>query len=322
MAQPPSTYHHHQPPSSASTSTDPHPDPTSTLVSLSALDFLLIELVPMAYRIAFDLAAREEAWLMNNGSSSTSAAAISKGREDDVDGGGGRGARAGGGGGGGASSLSGAGERTAGPATTTVMDEEEAREAVFHRLESLGYRVGLGIVERVSRNTPRPTTPLDTIKFLCKDLWTLLFRKQIDNLKTNHRGIYVLTDHSFKPLSRMSFDTRRPPPVAASASAAAQAQLPAPNAATSTTTATPDPASSTTGLGALGLGAGAGGAVVPVPSGFVGPQGLAQVQPFLYFPAGLIRGCLASLGIQASVTAECTGLPGATFQIRTVGAKA
>lgn len=25
------------------------------------------------------------------------------------------------------------------------------------------------------------------IKFLCKDVWTLVFRKQIDNLKTNHR---------------------------------------------------------------------------------------------------------------------------------------
>ena len=64
------------------------------------------------------------------------------------------------------------------------------------------------------------------IKFLCKDMWTLVFRKQIDNLKTNHRvrmlyssflglrlldpqindlqGVYVLTDNSFKPFSRMS----------------------------------------------------------------------------------------------------------------------
>ena len=25
------------------------------------------------------------------------------------------------------------------------------------------------------------------IKFLCKDVWQLIFRKQIDNLKTNHR---------------------------------------------------------------------------------------------------------------------------------------
>ena len=31
---------------------------------------------------------------------------------------------------------------------TATVDEEESREAVFHRLEALGYRVGLGIVER------------------------------------------------------------------------------------------------------------------------------------------------------------------------------
>lgn len=40
---------------------------------------------------------------------------------------------------------------------------------------------------RFSRDRPRFTDTLDVIKFLCKDLWTLVFRKQIDNLKTNHR---------------------------------------------------------------------------------------------------------------------------------------
>ena len=59
-----------------------------------------------------------------------------------------------------------------------------------------------------SRDTPRPTTPLDCIKFLCKDLWTLLFRKQIDNLKTNHRGVFVLTDQRFQPISRVSVDRK------------------------------------------------------------------------------------------------------------------
>lgn len=34
----------------------------------------------------------------------------------------------------------------------------------------------------------------------------LVFKKQVDNLKTNHRGVYVLTDHAFRPLSRMSAD--------------------------------------------------------------------------------------------------------------------
>lgn len=59
-----------------------------------------------------------------------------------------------------------------------------------------------------SANTPRPQTPLDVIKFLCKDLWLACFRKQIDNLKTNHRGVFVLTDNRFHPLSRMSIDRR------------------------------------------------------------------------------------------------------------------
>lgn len=134
---------------------------------------------------------------------------------------------------------------------------------------------------RFSRDAPRPTAPLDAIKFLCKDLWTLLFRKQIDNLKTNHRGIYVLTDNTFKPLTRMSFDTKK-------YDAALQAAL-----------------VQQTGDVALGRDA----------------NTQARVQPFLYFPAGVIRGCLASLGITATVTAESAALPGATFQIRTAGAK-
>lgn len=41
--------------------------------------------------------------------------------------------------------------------------------------------------DRFARDKPRFTDTLDVIKFICKDLWTLVFRKQIDNLKTNHR---------------------------------------------------------------------------------------------------------------------------------------
>jgi len=38
---------------------------------------------------------------------------------------------------------------------------------------------------------------LDVIKFLCKDMWTLLFRKQIDNLKTNHRVCLVYPYYAY-----------------------------------------------------------------------------------------------------------------------------
>ncbi|KAI9766836.1 MAG: Trafficking protein particle complex subunit 33 [Geoglossum simile] len=145
-------------------------DPHATFLSSSCLDLLLIELVPMAYRLANELSVSEER-----------------------------------------------------------LDDEEEREAVFYRLEMLGYRVGQGLVERFSRDRPRFTETLDVIKFLCKDLWTLVFRKQIDNLKTNHR--------------------------------------------------------------------------------------------FLWFPCGVIRGALASMGINATVQADTSELPGATFQIKTVAAK-
>lgn len=143
-------------------------DPTATFLSSSCLDFLLIELVPMAYRVTNELEASASSV------QGVTPAAAATGAEKDV------------------------------AAPRAAMDEEEERDAVFYRLETLGYRVGQGLVERFSRDRPRFNDTLDVIKFLCKDLWMLVFRKQIDNLKTNHRGVYVLTDNAFRPFSRMS----------------------------------------------------------------------------------------------------------------------
>ncbi|MCJ1329929.1 Trafficking protein particle complex subunit 33 [Thelotrema lepadinum] len=178
-------------------------DPHAVFINSSCFDFLLIEIVPLAERIAEDAASASQ--------------------------------------------------------HNEAADEEAPKDSVFRRLESLGYRVGQGLVERFSRDRPRFTDNLDVIKFLCKDLWILLFRKQIDNLKTNHRGVYVLTDSAFKPFSRMSMR------------------------------------SST--------------------------EAVAKAQPFLWFPCGIIRGALASMGISATVQAESTELPNAVFQIKTVVAR-
>ncbi|KAF4303274.1 Transport protein particle (TRAPP) component [Botryosphaeria dothidea] len=227
-----------------------HPQPTSSdpgsgFINSSCLDFLLIELVPMAYRMAAELAAREDEYVVPGNPGATiprrgSGVATTNG----------------------GTPKSGTTPRIAEGGAVGSADEEELKDAVLYRLEMLGYRVGLGITERFSRDKPRFSETLDVIKFLCKDLWTLVFRKQIDNLKTNHRGIYVLTDQHFKPLTKMSLER------------------------------------------------GTGDNIIT-----------SKAQPFLYFPAGLIRGALASMGIIATVTAESTGLPGATFQIRTQGAK-
>ncbi|KAG8382252.1 hypothetical protein BUALT_Bualt05G0057500 [Buddleja alternifolia] len=54
---------------------------------------------------------------------------------------------------------------------------------------------------------PRFTDHLEAIKFICKDFWSELFKKQIDNLKTNHRyGTFVLQDNRFRWLAHMSVD--------------------------------------------------------------------------------------------------------------------
>ncbi|OLN81669.1 Trafficking protein particle complex subunit 6B [Colletotrichum chlorophyti] len=166
-------------------------DPSASFLNSSCLDFLLIELVPLAVRVTreLDTAPADTATVSSpSAPASGSAAGGDAAGKDDA-----------------------AAPSSAGGAVETEsarkMDEDEQRDAVFYRLETLGYRVGQGLVERFSRDRPRFNDTLDVIKFVCKDLWSLVFRKQVDNLKTNHRGVYVLTDNSFKPFSRMSTET-------------------------------------------------------------------------------------------------------------------
>ena len=85
-------------------------DPYATFINASCMDLLLIELVPMAYRLAGDF------------SSSASTA-----KNNDVNGG--------------ASAGTGAG-------AGDVLDEDEKREVARRKLEMLGYRVGQGLAER------------------------------------------------------------------------------------------------------------------------------------------------------------------------------
>lgn len=68
-------------------------DPYATFLNASCMDLLLIEMVPMAYRLAEDLAVPEKDGIKR-------------------------------------------------------IEEDEQREAAHRRLETLGYRVGQGLVER------------------------------------------------------------------------------------------------------------------------------------------------------------------------------
>lgn len=42
-------------------------------------------------------------------------------------------------------------------------------------------------VFRLTRDSPSFKDELDIMKFICKDFWTKVFRRQVDNLRTNHQ---------------------------------------------------------------------------------------------------------------------------------------
>ncbi|XP_014438504.1 trafficking protein particle complex subunit 6A isoform X2 [Tupaia chinensis] len=71
-------------------------------------------------------------------------------------------------------------------------------------LEGMGFRVGQALGERLPRETLAFREELDVLKFLCKDLWVAAFGKQMDGLRTNHQGTYVLQDNSFPLLVPMA----------------------------------------------------------------------------------------------------------------------
>ncbi|MCO5548617.1 hypothetical protein L7F22_002077 [Adiantum nelumboides] len=78
-------------------------------------------------------------------------------------------------------------------------------------LHGPGQLLGLGVSVHkpfawYTKERPRFGDHLEAIKFICKDFWAEIFKKQVDNLKTNHRGVFVLQDNRFRWLTHISLD--------------------------------------------------------------------------------------------------------------------
>lgn len=55
------------------------------------------------------------------------------------------------------------------------------------KIEQIGFEVGVRLVERYTKDRPRFADTLEIIKFICKEFWMEVYRKQIDKLQTNNR---------------------------------------------------------------------------------------------------------------------------------------
>lgn len=79
-------------------------------------------------------------------------------------------------------------------------DGRFASEDLFAKLEQAGYSVGRRYAERLAlqRERARPHEIMDVLKWVCREFWVELYRKQIDKLQTNNKGVFVMTDFSFR----------------------------------------------------------------------------------------------------------------------------
>ncbi|KAJ3518098.1 hypothetical protein NMY22_g13825 [Coprinellus aureogranulatus] len=87
-------------------------------------------------------------------------------------------------------------------AAASQIDEED--EPLRSRLETIGVQVGSCFAERLCAHRQPFDDTLEVMKFICKDVWVALFDKQVDNLRTNRRGMFQLSDACFKPIQRVS----------------------------------------------------------------------------------------------------------------------
>ncbi|KAK6889861.1 Trafficking protein particle complex subunit 6B [Candida tropicalis] len=93
------------------------------------------------------------------------------------------------------------------PGTVNILDSELTdSDEVSIRVETYGYNLGLKIAEVLlyKSSGSKVVDILDIMKFVCRDAWRCLYNKQMDNLRTNHRGTFVLVDNNFKLISQLN----------------------------------------------------------------------------------------------------------------------
>ncbi|CAB4036854.1 Hypothetical predicted protein [Paramuricea clavata] len=81
---------------------------------------------------------------------------------------------------------------------------KESENNATTKLEEMGFTIGQRLAERFTKETARFKDDLDVMKYICKEFWTALYKKQIDNLRTNHQGVFVLQDNRFRLLTQIS----------------------------------------------------------------------------------------------------------------------
>lgn len=94
------------------------------------------------------------------------------------------------------------------PGSVAILDHPSINtDDVTLRNETYGFQVGIRLCELLmykNLQSSKITNILDIMKFVCRDVWRCLYGKQMDNLRTNHRGVFVLVDNNCRLISSMN----------------------------------------------------------------------------------------------------------------------
>eukprot|EP00927_Polykrikos_kofoidii_P022585 TRINITY_DN21021_c0_g1_i1.p1 TRINITY_DN21021_c0_g1~~TRINITY_DN21021_c0_g1_i1.p1 ORF type:complete len:199 (-),score=40.67 TRINITY_DN21021_c0_g1_i1:45-641(-) len=81
---------------------------------------------------------------------------------------------------------------------------EMASSLSSDQLKAVGMSTGARIIQRLATSRGLIIHELPAMKFLCKEVWTQLFKKSVSRLQTDSRGFYVIHDNSFRWLEHLS----------------------------------------------------------------------------------------------------------------------
>ncbi|KAM3162780.1 Trs33p [Lachancea thermotolerans] len=89
--------------------------------------------------------------------------------------------------------------------------DQDQQTRIKTRLENIGFQLGQKLSQLlIFSNNPnlsfKDMDLLSVMKFVCRDVWKQVFGKQIDNLKTNHRGTFYLLDYNYKPIEPFTLE--------------------------------------------------------------------------------------------------------------------
>ena len=98
----------------------------------------------------------------------------------------------------------------------TIDEDENKYNNILKRIRDIGIRIGTRLVNLLifTNNINLNFKEMDLLlimKFICRDVWKHVFGKQIDNLKTNHRGTFYLTDLDYPLLQSFCIETNTIP---------------------------------------------------------------------------------------------------------------